>query len=312
MTKGTYGPLLSRAWRITRRHWVLWPFGLLASLEVGLDVEILDLDVLELDIGDLPPTVQAQIVEGVRQLGFPTLAAGLLIFGLLTVLALRLINAFGESALITLVDQRTRGHAPTFRSGWESGKRHTGRVFMIRLLTGVPFIVVLSVSLLPILVPTIQAIFEVNPGGEALGSFEFRSLLTMALPVCCLVLPVGLLASVLSTLAERTCVIEHTGSGSSLVSAWHLVKENWGDIILFSLALMGTRLAAGILLGIPLYLLIQGVFIPLIPALNTALGIPIAGVCGLVAFFWPLGIALNGVSRTYFSACWTLAHREWR
>ncbi len=302
-----FGYILRRAAQISRRHWLLWLFGLLASLG-GLSRLRFDLRPLG---GWLPEETQLSVGEWLSgpYVGWLVAAAVLL----LTLLGLAVLglNALGRAALTVQVNEIENGGTPTLRTGWRAGVDHAGRVLALVALLELPaFVVTLSgfvAYLLRAFVFYLPVGVAVDPlvRMEAAGRF-FACLM----PATCLGLLLGVPLRLVQRLAVRASVLERHSLLDSLRRAWELLRNHSGWLaLLWSLLTAITVLVVLPVIG-SLALLAWGavLLLRLLTSANLSLT---PGDLYLATLLSSLVATLvNGAAETFFSAAWTVAYRE--
>ena len=252
------------------------------------------------------------------------LSIGLALICLVLILALigTVARYVSETALIRLVNQHedtgvkeTVGQG--FRLGWSRG---AWRIFLIDLLFGVAFFLVVALLLAVAFSPLLLWLFK----NEGVGIFA--TLITVGLVFFTIILLI-VAAAALSILKQfwwRAAVIEDRGVFDAIARGYWLVRKRLGDVILMALILFGLGLAYVIVL-IPLVILLMlvGLVLGGLPGLLVAFLVGqffsnaapwVFGlIVGLPIFFLVLFVPLTflgGLVSTYTSSVWTLTYRE--
>ena len=182
------------------------------------------------------------------------------------------------------MDTHERGAASTFGLAWQAGWQRIWTLIGIGL---VPLIPVILLSLVGIaaggLLYSVRSVAQSGPGMETVGG---GAAVLMAAFVC-IGVPIALALALLSTFANRACMLEATGVWASYQRGWSVLRTNLGGALILFLLQIAISLGLGILLFIP--------------------GIVVALCCLL----WPLMLLVEGAITAYFSTVWTLAWREW-
>ena len=305
------GYVFRRAWQITWRHRLLWLFGFLVGLgtaSVRLSVSV---SRWNQPARGLPPEVQRAIANFLDSpYRIPVLAA-LVLLALAIGVGLALLNALGRAALVDQVRAAEDRGAVNLRDGWQAGRRHLWPVFLIRLLLGLPAIVVALAGALPTITSALLIAGQERPEVVIPGilAAEFTLLACLA-PAICLAVLLSIPLGVLQRLAVRACVLEGLDVRGSITHAWAMLREHLGPLALVWVILLTIGICAAIVIGLPLVL----AMIPLLAtALLTAFISPllfIALALSVELLAWLVGAASGGVVETFFSAVWTLAHRD--
>jgi hypothetical protein len=306
------GYVLRRAWEITRRHKVLWLFGFLISLgTVVRRVGTGSGSRWEQLAGELPPEAQRAMADLLRSPYFVAAVAALVLLGFIISVGLALLGALGRVALVNQAQAVEDRGIVNLRAGWEAGRRQLWPAFLIRLLLGLPAIMVALAGALPV------AGIALVTAGQERPEVVVPSVLatTLALfaclfPAVCVAVLFSAPLSVLQRLAVRACVLEGYSVRESIIRAWTMLREHLGPLALLWLILLGVGVGATIVLGLPLALVVMSLLaVALLTVfVSPLLFIALTLIIGL--FGWSVGAAANGVVETFFSVSWTLAYRE--
>ncbi len=280
-----YGNLLQRAWTLVWEHKYLMGLGILAALGGSgvatpnasyqlSDEEAQGLLNLSPQTGQFEPWMGLAAGAMISLIGF-FLVIGLLVWAVSTV---------ARGGLIAGVDTHERGAASTFGLAWQAGWQRIWTLIGIGL---VPLIPVILLSMAGIaaggLLYSVRSVVQIGPGMETAGG---GAAVLMAAFVC-IGVPIALALALLSTFANRACMLEATGVWASYQRGWSVLRADLGGALILFLLQIAISLGLGILLFIP--------------------GIVMALCCLL----WPLMLLVEGAITAYFSTVWTLAWREW-
>jgi hypothetical protein len=305
------GYVLRRAWEITWRHKVLWLFGFLVSLgTVGARFGTSS-SRWESVVRELPPEMQRGLADFLSSPYFTIVTVVLVLLGIALSVGLALLGALARATLVDQVRAAEDVGIVTLRSGWEAGRRYLWMVFGIRLLLGLPAVVVTVIGVLPV-VGTALLIAEQDrlsvlvPGVFAM---EF-ALFACLVPAICLAVLLSAPLSLLRRLAVRACVLEERGVRESIGCAWSMLREHLGPLALVWLILLCVGIVVIIAVFLPLVLVTMALMaISLLAAFFSPLVfVGLMLMIGLSA--WLLGAAVNSVVETFSSAVWTLTYRE--
>lgn len=282
-----FGKLLSRAWDVVWNNAFLVLLGVLAALgDSGLGGGNQSRFVFQGDRFHWQDMPGFDYRVPFRGWDLPAAAVGailLLVVGIVIVgLLFWALGTISRGGLISAVDdleeRRPTDFVTAFQNGWEKGWRLLG----IGLIPAVPGLV-LGIFFAASLV-----------FGDGLSwirgaslSWDWFSRLSPILVLACLLIPAGLILSLLQTFANRACMLEDTGVLASYQRGFQVLGENLGPALLLFLLQIAISLGVAIIMFVP--------------------GLLMALCCLL----WPLLLLLQGTFRTYFSTLWTLAWREW-
>jgi hypothetical protein len=227
-----------------------------------------------------------------------------------------------ETAVIRMVDdheatgdKKTIGQG--FRLGWS---RAALRLFLISLVVALPIGVAAVLLFALALLPLLAWVTEIT----VLGVFGTVLTIGLAFLVLLAVIVVSLLAHLWLRLAWRAAALEDLGVGAALRRGWGLIRNQFQDVGLMWLIMVGIRLGYGVLM------------IPVVVILSIIAGVAgitilllVRGVSGLFAtgiLVWVVGallaapifililavpmLILTGLYKVYESGVWTLTFRE--
>jgi hypothetical protein len=305
------GYALRRAWHITWQDKALWLFGFLVSL--GMVSTPLGVSAGQWDrvVQELPPEVQTPILDFLDGPDFTATVIAFVLLGFAVSVGLSLASALGRAALVNQIRAAEEHGTVVLKGGWLAGKRYFWRVFLIRLLLGLPMGVVIVVGVLPSLVARIMTLLQEQPEAVFLGDLSTRLLeLACLAPASCLAVLFSIPTRVMQRLAVRACVLEALDVRGSLARAWELLREQLGRLALVWLVLVLIGAGLLIVVGLPLLLvwlallLIAWLITFALPLLSVALTLGV----GLLA--WLVAVAILGVAEMFASTAWTLTYRE--
>ena len=305
------GYVLRRAWEITWRHKALWLFGFLVSLGTVSARFGTSSGRWESVTRELPPEMQRGLADFLSSPYFTIVIVILILLGIALSVGFALLGALARATLVDQVRAVEDVGVVTLRSGWEAGRRHLWMVFGIRLLLGLPAIVVTMIGVLPVvgmalLVAGQDRLAVLVPGVFAM---EF-ALFTCLVPAICLAVLLSVPLSLLRRLAVRACVLEERGVRESVSCAWSMLREHLGSLALVWLILLCVGIGVMIVVFLPLVLVMMAsMAISLLAVFFSPLvSIGLMLMIGLSA--WLLGAVVNSVVETFSSAVWTLTYRE--
>lgn len=305
------GYILRRAWRITWEHRLLWIFGCLVSLVVmGMRIGVSGSQ-WELAVQELPPEAQQPITDILNSPHSATMAVVFSVLGFIVSVGLLLVGSLGRAGLVHQTRAAEDYGVIVLKGGWLAAKRYLWRVFIIRLLLGLPVGVVLLIGLLPAIIARLYFLPQEQPEIAILGGITEGLLrITCFAPAACasglLSIPIG----VMQRLAVRACVLEKLGVRTSIVRAWEMLREYLGGLTLMWLALLGIGIGVVLVLLLPFALLwgLLWAAARLTVYYSSLLSLGLTLVIGLL--MWLAGVVGGGIAETFFSASWTLAYRD--
>ncbi len=306
-----YGKIIGDSWRIVWNHKFLWVLGFLAALTSvsngGNSGRNFSQQLLE--SGDISPEV-ATAVGGAILL--------LVCIGLLVGIILALVSLAAQGGLIRAVADLDDGHKVTLGEAFGAGTQAIWRLLGIGLLLWLPFILIVVLIVVAAAIAGVVAAVGMAAAAEltsnperSLAALGFLAICFVAL--CCILIPVGIVFSVIYEFALRGTMLRQLGVVDSILHGWEVVSTHVGEIIILILILFILGLLYGVMVGVillPLGLLVFAPMgatiisgnVPNLPALMLLIG---GGVClGLI------GAVLNSLIVAWRSAAITLAYRE--
>jgi hypothetical protein len=251
----------------------------------------------------------------------------------LTMIVVGIIVAIGryvsETAVIRMVDEYEGTDTKMsvlqgFRVGWS---RASWRLFLINLIVSLPAIL-LSLILL---VSGIGIYFAVENGSLTFTPFIVIAMIGVLFLLIFVVVILSIALNLLRNFFWRVCVLEGLGVQDALRRGWDLVRENWKNVGLMWLVMIGLGIVWAIgslilmIISLPIVLItfIIAAIIAAIPVLllvgffSLFLSNGLAWVPGII-FVLPLfltiafspWLVLGSWQTVFTSTVWTLTYRE--
>jgi hypothetical protein len=234
-----------------------------------------------------------------------------------------------ETAVIRMVDEyEGSGNQMTVRQGFRLGWSRTAwRLFLINLIMSLPAIALVLV----LLIAGVTIYFAVVNGNANFAAFSVVSTIALVFITIFVVVVLTILLHLLRNFFWRICVLENTGVRESLQRGFAMVLENWKNVGLMWLVMIGLGIVWAIasiilfIITIPLvvvtavvaalvaaapYLLLVGAFSLFLNGILPwiAAGLFVAPLFFTIAFSpWLL---LGSWQSVYTSTVWTLTYRE--
>jgi hypothetical protein len=346
--------IIKRAWHILWSYRALWVFGLILALATAgssgggsnsgtrysMDNENQQMPLprdIQQGMEEFTREMERFFKEGPRDVDIPreqlTALIWIVVAFTLAMIVLGVIVAIAryvsETAVIHMVDEyESTDTKMTVRQGFRIGWSRTAwRLFLINLIVSLPAIALVLILLLS----GIGIFFAVGNGSLTFTPFSVIAMIGILFLVIFVVVILSIFLNLLRHFFWRVCALEDAGVQESLSRGWALVRENWKNVGLMWLVMVGLGIVWAIV-GIILVI----VTIPVV-IVTTALAFVISAVPALllVGFFhlflgnvlaWVLGIVftlplfftiafspwlLLGSWQTVFtSTVWTLTYRE--
>jgi hypothetical protein len=238
--------------------------------------EMPDIEGLEQDFGDLG--------QALPWLGLgAAVIIPLLCLGAIIGIALWAVATIARGGLIAGADVLDGGGTSSFSLAWRAGWEKGWRLIGIRLLPAIPALV------LGIVIAGLAgASFGLRDLGPRSLAAAGAGLGITAAAIVCVAALAALVLGLLSTFAERACMLENEDVFGSYGRGWAVLRDNLGPAVIIFLIQIALSLAIG------LAMLIVS---PLLCCLCVA---------GLL-----ISLGVNGTIAAYFSTLWTLAWRQW-
>ena len=343
--------ILRRAWYILWNYRTLWVFGLILALATagssgggnnGMQYQS--------DGNNQQPTPQSMqeffndfnremeklFNEGIPEMDISGQALNtfLWVIGIFVVIMLlvgivvAIARYVSETAVIRMVDEyESTGAKMTVREGFRIGwSRAAWRLFLINLIVNLPIILLVLILLIA------GAVILVALNGNA--TFTAASIVTMIGLAFLAIFVVVILSVVLHLLRHffwRISVLEDASVGESLRRGFTMVRENWKNVGLMWLVMIGLGIAwaivsiIAVIITIPIVIVtgIIAAVVVAIPALllvgifSLFLSGPLPWIAGAL-FVLPLfsiiafspWLLLGSWQTVYTSTVWTLTYRE--
>jgi hypothetical protein len=244
-------------------------------------------------------------------------------------IAMAIARYVSETAVIKMVDEyEATDTKMTVRDGFRIGwSRTSWRLFLINLIVHIPALVLLTV----LLIAGIVIYTTVTGRGETMAVAGIVGMIGVVIFTAVVVAIISIILMLLRQFFWRVCALEDVGVGESLRRGFAMVRENWKNVGLMWLIMIGLGIAWVIVSAIAVILTIPVVLITSVVAAVVA-AIPGLLLVGLFSLFlngylpWIVGaifiaplfftiafspwILLTAWQQIYASSVWTLTYRE--
>ena len=346
--------IIKRAWYILWSYRTLWIFGLILALAAGSASSQGSNNGYQYEQGhgENPQVTPQSIQEAFRDFqrevnklfeqGIPKmdisgqeLTTFLWIFGtfILVMVIFGIVMAIAryvsETAVIRMVDDyEASGNKMSVQQGFRIGWSRTAwRLFLINLIVNLPAIALALV----LLVAGIGVFFAVVNGSADFAAFSVVSAIVLAFLTIFVVVILTILLHLLRNFFWRICVLENADVRESLQGGFALVLENWKNVGLMWLVMIGLGIVWAVASAILFIITIPVVIVTVIIAILVVV-VPfllfvgifslfvggilpwIAGGLFVAPLFFPLAflpwVLIGSWQAVYTSAVWTLTYRE--
>jgi hypothetical protein len=346
--------ILRRAWYILWSYRALWVFGLILAIAAGSSAGQGSNNGTRYEQSSgqntqvTPQSMQEAFREVQREVhklfeqGIPdmkisgeALTAFLWVIGafVLVLLVVGIVVAIAryvsETAVIRMVDEyEASGNKMSVRQGFRMGWTRTAwRLFLINLIVNLPVIALVLV----LLIAGISVYFSVSNGSANFAAFSVVSAIVLAFITIFVVVILTILLHLLRNFFWRMCVLENLGVRESLQRGFAMVLENWKNVGLMWLVMIGLGIVWAvasivlIIVSIPVVIVTAVIailvaalpFLLLVGLFSTFLSgvLPwIAGGLFVAPLFFTLAFSpwllLGSWQSVYTSTVWTLTYRE--
>ncbi len=346
--------ILKRAWYILWSYRALWAFGLILALAAGGSAghgsgnngvrynqnehnqQITPHD-MQQGWREFQSEIHKFFIQGIpefhitgRELTTMLWVIGAFVLVMIIVgIILAILRYVSETAVIRMVDEyEASGNKMTVRQGFRLGWSRTAwRLFLINLIVNLPLITLMLV----LLIAGVLIYFSVVNGNANFAAFSVISTVVLVFITIFVVVILTILLHLLRNFFWRICVLEDVGVRESLQRGFAMVLENWKNVGLMWLVMIGlgivwmvasviliiisipivlvTAVLAALVVALP-YLLLVGVFSTFLSSFLPwiAAGLFVAPLFFTLAFSpWVL---LGSWQAVYTSTVWTLTYRE--
>jgi hypothetical protein len=293
-----FGEVLRQAWKIIWKHKILWIFGIFAGCARGGGGGGGGNAGSRYNLPGNGPSGQNPFPQADQYftqfgdwIGNHIWVVVLLVVAILVLIVLSvLLGTIGRIGLMKGTFKADGGAEHlVFSELWHESLPFFWRIFLLSLLLGVAFLI--------ILLPLIGL-------GVVTAGVGFLCLI----PVICILIPVSIVAALVLQQAELAIVLEDLSIMDGVRRGWEVFKKNLGPVLIIWIILAVIGFVVGIVIAIP-------VLIVVLPAVLVFVGnggragadftpLIIAGAC-LVAYL-PVLLVLNGVLTAYLESVWTL------
>jgi hypothetical protein len=345
--------ILKRSWYILWSYRALWVFGLVLAMAAGSSTgnsnnnyqydqngngnQQVTPQRMQEAFRDVQREVQKLFEQGIPEVNITgkEVTTLLWVFGafvlvmFLVSIVVAIARYVSETAVIRMVDDyEASGNKMTVRQGFRLGWSRTAwRLFLINLIVNLPAITLVLV----LLIAGAIVYFAVVNGSADFAAFSVVSTIVLMFIIIFVVVILSILLTLLRNFFWRVCVLEDVSVGESLRRGWALVIENWKNVGLMWLVMIGLGIvwavvsAILIVISIPI-VIVTAVVAALIVALPYLLFVGIfstflaswlpwaAGGLFIIPLFFTIAFSpwllIGSWQSVYTSTVWTLTYRE--
>jgi len=345
--------ILKRSWYILWSYRALWVFGLILAMAAGGSSSSSNSNYRYNDHGGqnsqmTPQSMQQAFKDAQRELhnfitnGVPsehisgkdmtTFFWIIGIFVLVMVLVgivVAIARYVSETAVIRMVDEyEASGDQMTVRQGFRIGwSRTSWRLFLINLIVSLPAI---ALALL-LLIAGIILYFTLSNGSANFAAFSVVSTIVLAFITIFVVIILSVVLRLLRNFFWRVSVLEDADVRESFKRGWAMVRENWKNVGLMWLVMIGLGIVWAVASVILFVISIPIVIVTAVIAL-LVVAVPFLLFGGIFSIFlagwlpWAAGglfvlplfftiafspwILVGSWQSVYTSTVWTLTYRE--
>lgn len=302
-----FGEVLSRAWQIIWKHKVLWIFGVLASCSQGGRGFNSGSNGGGGGTGrpgptNIPPQLE-RLLETIVQNAttFIILAVSLVcIFWLISIF----LGTIGRIGLIRGTWQVEGGaHNLIFGQLFSESTPYFWRVFGLSLVVGLPFVLLIGALVAGLIVFGVT----MSQGDNVPSGLSILGVLPVFLACLCVLIPLGIIVTMILRQAERAIVLENAPVLPSLSRGWDIFRSHLGEIILMAIILGVIGVVAGFIIAIPVFIIVVPAAIAF-AAGNAQNWTPMLVAGALLCLYIPVSLLLNGIIISFTESAWTLTY----
>jgi len=349
--------ILKRAWHILWSYRALWVFGLILAMagagssggngsnsssryeanSQSNQQELLPEDMPQ-TFEEFTQEMERLFNEGMSEVGLPKedltaliwIAVIFVVFSMILGLVVAVARYVAETAVIRMVDEyENTGSKMTIKQGFRIGwSRTSWRLFLINLLVNLP----LFLGMILLVAGVGMAIFQsMTRGFQTPATFVILALVGLMFLVIFVVAIITIFLGLLRHFFWRACTLENLGVRESLSRGFQMARENWKNVGIMWLVMIGLGIVWAIVSIIAIIVTIPVVVVTAVAGALVAV-IPVLLAGGLTSLFlngwlpWIVGVLfalplfftvafspwlLLGSWQTVFaSTVWTLVYRE--
>lgn len=346
--------ILKRAWHILWSYRALWVFGLILALagagshgngsnnssqssnDSQSSQQPLPEDFSQF-LKEAPQEMQKAFDEGLSEVGIPKedlptliwIAVIFVVFSMILGLVVAVARYVAETAVIRMVDEyENTGSKMTIKQGFRIGwSRTSWRLFLINLLVNLPMIL----TMLLLLGLGIMVFMSFTQGSKEAGMVSVVISLIILFLVIFVVAIVSIFLGLLRHFFWRACALENLGVRESLSRGFQMARENWKNVGIMWLVMIGLGIVWAIVSIIAIIVTIPVVLVTAVAGALVAV-IPVLLAGGLTSIFlngwlpWIVGalfalplfftiafspwLLLGSWQTVFASTVWTLVYRE--
>ena len=345
--------ILKRAWAILWSYRALWVFGLVLALATASSTgQGSNNGVQYQQDSNSPPMTPQNLQEAFRDAGremqrflqqgipdahisgqalttFLWVVGGFIVLMLAVSIVIAIARYVSETAVIRMVDEyEGSGNKMTVRQGIRTGWSNTSwRLFLINLIISLPTIA----GFLVVILVTAASVFSIANGNAKFTPVSLLFVVGFVILMIFITVIITIVLHLLRNFFWRICVLEDASVSESLRRGFTMVRENWKNVGLMWLVMIGlgivwvvgsiilfivtipvvivTALLGILVVAIPFFLLVGAFSLFLSGPLPwIAAGLFVLPLFFMIAFSpWVL---LGSWQSVYTSTVWTLTYRE--
>jgi hypothetical protein len=344
--------ILRRAWYILWNYRALWAFGLILALVAGgtassnngmqwqedsQNNQMPSYGSMQEFLNDLNRQIEKLFTQGIPELDisgealttFLSIVGVFVVFMFLVGIIVTIAYYVSETAVIRMVDEyESSGNKMTlpqgFRLGWS---RTSWRLFLINLIVHLPGIIFFLI----LLITGVAIFLAVSNRNMTFTPVSIAAMIGLVFLGAFIVVILSVVLYLLRPFFWRVSVFEDLSVGESLRRGFAMVRENWKNVGLMWLVMIGLGIAwiivsiIAIIITIPIVIVtgIIAVMVVAIPALllvglfSLLLSGPLPWIAGglfVLPLFFVIAFSpwllLGSWQTIYTSTVWTLTYRE--
>jgi hypothetical protein len=305
MKRFDFGEILGRAWQIIWKFKVLWIFGILAGC--GRNGGGSNSRASASDGGQNNNGWYGfdNFTSNINTTELVLVILGALIFILLIIALITAIQSMGQIGLARGTVRSEEG-AQTLSFGELWDTRYFRRVFMLNFVVGlVVFLLVLLFT-----IPVAVGFFGIFSAGENTAIPFLVALAACLLPLICVLVIAGWLASIWISLSQNAVVVENLGVRAGFRRGWQVFRENLVNTIGMGLILGILGFFINLIVSLPFFIVALPLILGIIGGSAAGAGGVIIGSVALLLVcclaYLPVLLVVSGILNAYTGSAWTL------
>ena len=310
-----FSDILSRAWKITWKHKILWILGILAGCGTQQGPNFNNSSYRMNNRTNFPtgpmPQFMREFIQYLDSGGWVTIAILLVAVILVFVLINAVLSTIGRVGLVRGALQADAEQTPALGELFGGSWKYFWRSFWMWFIIGFPF----AFASLAVALTLLGGVFAALAASNNNSNLPMVSVLS-AIPIllsclCCLAL-LGFVATLIAQQAQTAIVVEDLGTLAGLARGWEVFRANLGTVILMAFLLGILGWVASFIIGLPVLLILIPTMVVFFFNAYASSGAPSLAplwiALGALVLYIPVSLVANGILMTFTQSSWTLTY----